>query len=261
MTYHCLKARTLIVAMALIFSAADSFAGDTAPAGNATIGDASKILPPAELAVRLGLDPSALAEGPIEGLYELVSGTTVRYVTKDGRFLIGGGIVDLTTRKNVTDQRKNKARAALLRNVDDSNAIVFSPPDGVVKHRLTVFTDVDCGYCRQFHREIAEVNKLGVEVRYLSWPRTGPDSESWFKAVKVWCAKDRRAAITNAKLGQPPPDVPGCDSEPTIRQDYELGERVGVEGTPAVFTDNGVHIGGYIPSGELLDVIETAEKE
>ena len=115
--------------------------------------------------------------------------------------------------------------------------IVFSPPDGKVKHTITIFTDIDCGYCRQFHREIDKVTALGIEVRYLFFPRTGPNTESWTKADDVWCAADHNAALTRAKLGGEVPEAT-CGNTP-VEAHYALGKRIGVRGTPAVFSETG----------------------
>ena len=136
--------------------------------------------------------------------------------------------------------------------------IVFKPKNGEVKHRVTVFTDVDCGYCRQFHRDIDKVNALGIEVDYMSFPRTGPNTESWAKAEHVWCAKDRNAALTEAKLGGAVPDAT-CASTP-VESQYNLGQLVGVRGTPAIFAENGQMLGGYLPPNQLLKLLEQQDQ-
>jgi thiol:disulfide interchange protein DsbC len=132
--------------------------------------------------------------------------------------------------------------------------IIFKPANGKVKHTITVFTDVDCGYCRQFHREIDKVTALGIEVHYLSFPRTGPNTESWTKAEHVWCSSDRNAALTRAKAGG---DAPGesCANAP-IESHYSLGQRIGVRGTPAIFSESGELIGGYLPPATLAKVLD-----
>ena len=145
------------------------------------------------------------------------------------------------------------ARVEMLGAVDPAEMIVFRA-DGEPKHVVTIFTDIDCGYCRQFHRDIDRVNALGIEVRYLFYPRTGPDTESWAKADKVWCADDRNAALTRAKLGGSIPDN-DCGETP-VAEHYALGRKVGVRGTPAMFAENGELIGGYLPPDELLETLE-----
>jgi thiol:disulfide interchange protein DsbC len=206
----------------------------------------------AEIAARYpGLDPADVRDAPIPGLYEVVVQGKINYVTADGRFLIRGDIVDLSTRVDLTEQRRAAARAALFAAIDPTTEIVFSPKNGVVKHRVIVFTDMDCGYCRQFHRDIAETNALGIEVRYIAYPRTGPNTESWAKAEAVWCAADRNSALTQAKRGDVVARVPECTSTP-VAAEYQLGRKIGLTGTPGVYSDSGVELGGYLPPTDLL---------
>jgi thiol:disulfide interchange protein DsbC len=126
----------------------------------------------------------------------------------------------------------------------------------VVKHTITVFTDVECIYCRKLHSEIEELNRLGVRVRYLAYPRTGPGTEDWRKMETVWCAKDRKTAITQAKLGKPV-SAPSCAAP--VKKQYELGEQLGVRGTPAILTMSGEYIGGYLPPAQILQQLEKAD--
>jgi thiol:disulfide interchange protein DsbC len=208
-----------------------------------------------ELAATLkGVTASDISESAVPGLYEVAVGAEVAYVTTDGRYLLEGEIYDLSTDTNLTEQTRATARVDLLAGVDPETMIVFSPENGEVKHTITVFTDVDCGYCRQFHREIAEVNALGIEVHYLFYPRTGPDSESWAKAEKVWCSGDRNAALTRAKLGGSLPDAT-CAETP-VATHYDLGHRVGLRGTPAIYSSTGEHLGGYLPPATLIRVLD-----
>ena len=124
------------------------------------------------------------------GLYQVAVGANVAYVTKDGRYIVRGDIYDAETSANVSEETRARARVEMLDSVDPASMIVFKPASGEVKHTVTIFTDVDCGYCRQFHREIDKVTALGIEVHYLFFPRTGPNTESWTKADQVWCAAD-----------------------------------------------------------------------
>ncbi|HEX6992695.1 MAG TPA: DsbC family protein [Gammaproteobacteria bacterium] len=207
-----------------------------------------------EIASRLnGVSASDITESPIQGLYQVSVGSNVAYVTADGRYLIEGEVYDLESLENVTEATRAAARVELLGAVDPAEMIVF-PAKGEPKHTVTIFTDIDCGYCRQFHRDIDKVNALGIEVHYLFYPRTGPNTESWAKADKVWCAQDRNAALTRAKLGGSIPDN-DCGETP-VAEHYALGRKVGVRGTPAMFAENGELIGGYLPPDELLETLE-----
>ena len=126
--------------------------------------------------------------------------------------------------------------------------VIFSPAQP--KYTVTVFTDVDCGYCRELHSQIADYNRLGVRVRYVFYPRTGPNTDSWFKAEQVWCSTDRKAALTRAKLGQPL-SAKRCADTP-VAQEYALGKAIGLEGTPGVVAANGAMVGGYLPPEALV---------
>ena len=201
-----------------------------------------------------GVEARDISDSPVAGVYQVAVGTEVAYVTSDGRYLLEGELYDLKTNSNLTEQTREKARVDVLASVDPATMIVFAPADGQVKHTITVFTDVDCGYCRQFHRDIAEVNALGIEVHYLFYPRTGPDTESWAKAEKVWCSADRNAALTRAKLGGSLPDAI-CGDTP-VAAHYDLGRRVGLRGTPAIYSSTGEHLGGYLPPATLIRVLD-----
>jgi thiol:disulfide interchange protein DsbC len=222
------------------------------------LADDSAVVSKEDLAAKLnGVEASDITDSPIPGVYEVAVGSNVAYVTANGRYLMEGELYDLDSSVNLTEKTRSTARIDLLASVDPATMIVFSPKDGNVKHTITIFTDVDCGYCRQFHREIDQVTALGIEVHYLSYPRTGPNSESWTKAEKVWCAADRNSALTRAKLGGALPDAV-CADNPVAAQ-YELGQQVGVRGTPAVYTESGEHIGGYLPPATLLKRLEADE--
>ncbi|MEO1575695.1 MAG: DsbC family protein, partial [Pseudomonadota bacterium] len=135
--------------------------------------------------------------------------------------------------------------------------IVFTPDN--VKHSLTVFTDIDCGYCRKLHSEIEDLEQLGVEVRYLFFPRAGPGSASWDKAESVWCADDRNAALTDAKAGRPV--APKECGDASIQAQYDMGRAVGLTGTPAIVTSSGELIAGYLPAQRLVTRLEQSMKQ
>jgi thiol:disulfide interchange protein DsbC len=195
---------------------------------------------------------------PVPGISQIPMGADMAYVSADGRYLFAGGLFEIETRVNLTEQGRASNRVKLLAKLDERDMIVFSPQ--VVKHTITVFTDVECGYCRKLHSQIDQLTKLGVKVRYAAYPRSGPDTDDWRKMEAVWCAKDRQSAITQAKLGQV---VKGekCGATPVARQ-FQLGEDLGVRGTPAIFSPSGEYIGGYLPPAELVKQLdESAAKQ
>jgi thiol:disulfide interchange protein DsbC len=200
-----------------------------------------------------GVDASDLVDSVLDGFYQVTVGSRVAYISTDGRYLFEGELYDLEDSQNLTETARSAARVGLLADVDPGQMIVFSPKDRPVEHTITIFTDVDCGYCRQFHREIDQVLALGIEVHYLFYPRTGPNTESWDKAERVWCSSNRNEALTNAKLGgKIPEDV--CSDNP-VAAHYELGKQVGVTGTPSIYSSSGQHIGGYLPPDSLLQTL------
>lgn len=190
-----------------------------------------------------------LRPAPIPGLFEFSQGAEVSYLTADGKYFIDGSVYDMDTHANLTEERRNQARQKLLAALPESQMIIFSPKAPL--YTITVFTDMDCGYCRKLHSEINELNKLGVRVRYAAFPRSGPGTDSWRKAQAVWCAEDRNAALTRAKLGDPMDNGKLCSNDPVARE-YQLGQDVGVRGTPAIVTENGDYISGYLPPADLV---------
>ncbi len=189
----------------------------------------------------------------ISGLYEVMLGATVLYMSEDGRYVFRGDLFDLNSKANLTDARRIAARTSALSNLAAGSTIDFPATTPKVLATLFVFTDIDCGYCRKFHKEVPVLNKAGISVRYLSFPRTGIDSPSYEKAVAVWCAADPKKALTEAKSGQQPP-MKKCENP--VERDYHLGESMGVRGTPALYTEQGDELGGYTPAPELIRLFQ-----
>ena len=204
-----------------------------------------------------GISEDDIQESPVSGLYELTLGPQVAYVSEDGRYLIKGEVIDLQGNVNLTEARRVDARRDILSGLDPQNMIVFSPAAPVKKRfTVTIFTDIDCGYCRSFHRKIKQVTDLGIEVHYLMYPRSGPGSVAWQKAADVWCAEDRGAALTLAKNETAFP-VRKCDASQVTEQ-YELGQMLGLRGTPAVISERGDYLGGYLTPEALLEQLQVA---
>jgi len=192
------------------------------------------------------LEPDAIAETPIEGLYEVTFGTRVVYVTGDGRYLMKGKLVDLETRTPITEEREQQLKQVALQQLDESKMIVYG--DDKARHTVTVFTDIDCGYCRKLHSEIDKYIEAGIRIRYLAYPRAGIGSPSAKLAESVWCAEDRNAAMTLAKSGG---EVPQKSCDNPVAEHYKLGQAFGINGTPALVLDDGEVVPGYIPAQRL----------
>lgn len=192
-----------------------------------------------------------LRPSPLSGLYELALDAQIYYVSADGKHLFLGDLVEVRTRTNLTEAAREKITAQLLDEVGEQNMIVLAPKE--IRHTITVFTDVDCAYCARLHQDVAELNRHGVKVRYLLYPRAGSGSETYRRSVAAWCAADRIKAIGIAKSGGKL-DMKTC-ANPVDRH-YQLGERLGISGTPTIFLGSGKKIPGYVPPAQLLALIE-----
>ena len=208
--------------------------------------------PASPAAAVVGGAPDGVAPTPVPGIVEVRRGADIVYMTSDGKYVFTGDLYQVSTHKNLTEARQRELRRSLIDSVPESQMVVFSPPNP--KYTVTVFTDVDCVYCRAFHKQIALYNQLGVRVRYVFFPRTGPNTESWFKAEQVWCSSDRKDALTRAKLGQNL-SAKACRDNPVAR-DYALGEAIGLEGTPGIVASNGAMLGGYLTPTALLEALQ-----
>lgn len=218
-----------------------------------TVSEATKARLKGVLAQVMQGSPDAISATPIPGLYEAAYGAQLFYLSEDGRYLINGEVFDVQKRVSLTEQRRSQARLTALKSLGESSMIVY-PAKGKVKHTITVFTDVDCGYCRKLHQGMAEMNGLGITVRYLSFPRAGVGSDSFKKAVDIWCAKDRNKAMDLAKAGQPVTDTQSCSAP--IERHMALAATFGVNGTPAIVADDGRMLPGYLPPKQLLDTLD-----
>lgn len=207
-----------------------------------------------------GIQISDVAPSPIPGLYEVTVGMQIVYMTPDGNYLLQGSIFDTQSRTDVTSQAKAKLRKAALAEVDESEQITFAPEEGKIRHEVVVFTDIDCGYCRRLHSQIDEYNDYGIAVHYLFFPRAGLNSHSYDKAVSVWCADDQQSALTAAKQGQEP-EPRTCENP--VKDQFQLGQDVGIQGTPAIIAADGTMLPGYMPPQQLvqrLDQISGADR-
>jgi thiol:disulfide interchange protein DsbC len=215
------------------------------PAAEQKVRDSLKAFAP-------GVQIDAVAPAPMPGIYEVVTQGHVAYVSADGKYLIRGDLVDMSTKRELTTERTGALRKVALDAVPDAKHIVF--PAKQAKHEVTVFTDIDCGYCRKLHSQIAEYNDRGITVKYLFFPRAGLGSDSFKKAVAVWCAADRGKALTEAKSGRDP-EFKTCDNP--VTEEFQLGVKVGVSGTPAVYSDSGTQIGGYLTPDQMLSKLDS----
>lgn len=240
-------------------------AAAAAPATLATPPVAGKgVTPAAEKTVRQAVATlSAKAEidaielSPLPGFYQVIAAGQMLYVSADGKYLLNGELLDLATKHNVSSAAWAAFRKAQLAKVPASQRIVFAPAHP--KITISVFTDVNCGFCRALHEHIAEFNKAGIAVEYLAWPREGVvttaarPTATYTEMVSVWCAADRKAAFSAATAGHAPPAAT-CTNP--VKEQFELGLKLGLTGTPTIYGPDGRTLGGYVTAAQLLEEIK-----
>ena len=219
-----------------------------------------------EIKDRMGAALSAFAGQPIgiesvrpspaPGIVEVqVINGPLLYATEDGGyFFLNGDLhrVSVSGAVNLTEERRSLARKEQLAAVSLEDMVVFSPK-GETRDYVSVFTDVTCFYCQKLHREVDQLNAKGVEVRYLAFPRGGINSDGAKKLATAWCADDQQTTLTELKAGM---DLPANDcADSPIAAQYQLGQEMGVSGTPAIITSSGMMIPGYRPAADLIVVL------
>ena len=187
----------------------------------------------------------------VKGLFEVVVGANIYYVSEDGKYLLQGRLVDVAARKDLTEEKLNVTRKLAIEKIGQANMIVFKPK--ISKYTVTIFTDIDCGYCRKLHSEIDQYLAQGITIQYLFFPRAGKGSDSYNKAVSVWCAEDRNVALTAAKKDQKLPEKT-CDNP--IDEHMQLAAEFYVKGTPMIISENGNVYPGYLPAKQLVEALE-----
>lgn len=202
------------------------------------------------------LPVQSVSETPVSGLYAVqVENGPQLYSTADGQFFVLGDLYQVEQQRfvNIAEKDREGARAKMLNAVPVDDMIVFSPKQTPAKAVINVFTDVDCFYCQKLHREVPDLNRAGIEVRYLAYPRAGLASDSYKKIASAWCAKDKQTAMTRLKNRQAiPTNV--CEGNP-VKDQFMLGNQMGVNGTPALLTAEGRMMPGYMPALQLTKVL------
>ena len=200
----------------------------------------------------------AIAEAsttPVDDIYQTRFGNKFAYLTGDGRYIFIGDMIDLETQVNLTEVSRRGIAKDAIDAVDIKDLAVF-PATTETKAVLNVFTDTSCPYCKKLHEEVPELQKAGIEVRYLPFPRGGAKGPGYQSLKQVWCGKDKAKAMDIAKDVQNG-DLPSaeCEASKMVDRGYELGNQVGVTGTPALFTETGRKFDGYVPYAQLIPMI------
>lgn len=234
-------------------TAGQSTPAGAAPAAAANTPEARAIAAVHALNPQVTIDSVKVA--PLPGFREAIVQGQVVYVSDDGRYLFlpgpQGALYDVKAKKDLSEQSLASVRKELLRKIPVSERIVFAPPNP--KYTVSIFTDVECAYCRKFHSEIAEYNRQGIAVQYLAFPRMGLGSEDHKKMISVWCAPDRKRALTDAKNDRP---LPARDCKNTVTMQYDIGQRAGLTGTPMIIAEDGTTVGGYLPPQRLREALD-----
>ena len=205
------------------------------------------------------LEIQSIEMGPVSGLFSVtLQDGSVLHAFEDGTYFIYGDMYKIQGNDlvNQTETDRILRRRILIDSLDESNMIVFSPPVDEVKASITVFTDVDCTYCRMFHQEVSEMNKMGIAVRYLAFPRSGidePHSSGYKKMVSTWCADNPRLALTNAKANQQIADKTCINP---IDFQFTLGKQMGINATPTILFDDGRISTGFMTAAQLSNSLE-----
>ncbi len=203
-----------------------------------------------------GVEISSIEKSPIEGFYQVFFDGQLIYLSKNGQYVFTGNLLELTmgspvnlsqAAKDNEDAKMAPLRAELINDVNESDMVIYRAKDE--KHVITVFTDIDCGYCRKLHKEMSLYNEQGITIRYMAYPRSGVNSDSYNKLVSVWCADDRQSAMDNAKLNRQ--FTPRSCKNP-VAQQFKLTRKFNLTGTPSLILSDGELIGGYVPVAKLL---------
>jgi thiol:disulfide interchange protein DsbC len=198
----------------------------------------------------------SIKSSPIKNIFEVSIGGSIVYVSDDGKYLLQGRLIDVQTKTDLTEEKLSGARKIALDKLGENKMIIFKPK--IHTYTVSIFTDIDCGYCRKLHSELDSYLAEGIEIRYLFYPRAGKGSESYKKAVSVWCAKDRNAALTAAKKDQ---KVETKTCENPVDEHMALAADFDVKGTPMIVTEKGTIYPGYLPAKQLLEVLKDENKK
>jgi thiol:disulfide interchange protein DsbC len=206
-----------------------------------------------------GIPGESITPSVAPGLYQVQKGQEFGYVTADGRYMIFGDMIDLKTGEEITERVRGASRMAAIKQFGPGEVIEFPAKDQ--KYVVNVFTDIDCGYCRKLHQEIKQYNDAGITIRYLFYPRSGPNTPSFDQAKAVWCSGDRREALTQAKKGVHITATTKCPNP--VAQQYAAGDEIGINATPTLVLPDGELVRGYVRAQPLLarlDQIQAAAR-
>lgn len=192
----------------------------------------------------------SIDKSPFNGLYEVkLQGGRVLYASADGQYVVQGNLYEVKDGQpvNLTEKSERAGIAKTINGIPTSDMVVY-PAKGQAKSHITVFTDTTCPYCHKLHEEVAELNRLGVEVRYVAFPRQGLGSPGDEQLQAVWCSKDRNSALDKMIGGK---EIKAAKCENPVSKQFAMGQSIGVNGTPAIVLEDGQVIPGYQPAKQV----------
>jgi thiol:disulfide interchange protein DsbC len=177
----------------------------------------------------------------------------ILYSDVAGDYLFAGDMYQTTGSGllNLSSSTRQARTVEKIAAIAEDEMIIFDPP-GEVRSTITVFTDVDCTYCRALHHDMEALLDMGIRVRYLAYPRGGEAAGSFSKMISVWCSDDRQKSLTQAKNGQ---NLPQRDCENPVMAHYALGNELGISGTPAIIFPDGRLIPGYLDAERMKSML------
>lgn len=194
----------------------------------------------------------SVSRSPVKGWFEIVAGNTVLYISEDTHHLFAGELLDITlpeAERDLTENVRRGLRLKLLKNLNTKDMIVYPVKEGQPKRATVIaFIDSDCTYCHKLHEEIGKLADAGIELQYMAFPRAGVGSPTYTHMVSAWCAENRNEAFNSLMKGE---EIPAKECSNPVADQFLLGQKLGIAGTPTLFLEDGSAIPGYMPADKL----------
>jgi thiol:disulfide interchange protein DsbC len=200
------------------------------------------------------VEPGIPRKTPVRGITEVRVNNEFIYLSEDGRYAFTGHMIDLVDGTDLTETSQAMETRELIGTYPEDEFVVY-PARGKELTKLTIFTDTSCGFCRKMHREVPELQANGVTVRFVPYPRRGLDSRGFRGLRSIWCAEDPVIALNRYIEDRlfPELDDPDKCTGNAVKSGYELGNRIGITGTPLLVFENGEKLKGYKSADKVLD--------
>lgn len=192
---------------------------------------------------------SKIFDSPIKDFKSVSTPEGIVYVSKDGKYLIQGSIFDL--QGDEPENIANSINLSLIKSIE-KDAIIYKAKNE--KYIISVFTDYTCHYCKLLHENIDKYLEAGISVHYFAFPRAGANSDVGKNMQSIWSMADRKAAFDNAYKGSA--ISPASSMIPYVTQQFNVGKKLGIGGTPAIVLPNGQLVSGYVPADKLIEFLD-----